>query len=102
MVPIPERTLLALREYWKAHRHERIIFPGTQANATTHMDKDGVQKALKRVLKECRIKNALVHICFVIVLRRINLNKGLICVLCSNYLDTPVSTPPHAIHSSLK
>ena len=52
MIPIPERTLLALRHYWTTHRHPRLIFPGLHVNAKTHMDKGGVQKALKRVLKD--------------------------------------------------
>jgi len=56
MVPLPERTLLALRVYWKTHRHERFIFPSTGVTANTHMDKGSVQKALKCVLTECRIK----------------------------------------------
>jgi site-specific recombinase XerD len=56
MVPLPEQTLLALRNYWKTHRHARLIFPGTHVNAKTHMDKGGVQKALKKVLHDCRIK----------------------------------------------
>lgn len=56
MVPLPEQTLLALRNYWKTHRHARLIFPGLQVNTKTHMDKGGVQKSLKKVLHDCRIK----------------------------------------------
>jgi len=56
MVPLPEQTLLALRNYWKIHRHARLIFPGLQVNTKTHMDKGGVQKSLKKVLHDCRIK----------------------------------------------
>jgi integrase/recombinase XerD len=56
MVPIPEFTLLALRNYWKTHRHERLIFPGSHSKTNTPMDKGSVQKALKRVLQDCRIK----------------------------------------------
>jgi len=26
LVPMPARTLFALRNYWKIHRHERLIF----------------------------------------------------------------------------
>jgi hypothetical protein len=96
MVPMPEHTLLALMNYWKTHRRERLIFPGTQSKTNTPMDKGSVQKALKRVLQNCQIKNSLAPIRFVIALLRICLNKGLICALCSNYLDTPVSTPLHA------
>jgi site-specific recombinase XerD len=59
MVPMPERTLLALRDYWKTHRHTRFIFPGTQSKNNTPMDKGSVQKALKRVLQDCRIKKLI-------------------------------------------
>jgi len=59
MVPLPERTLLALRRYWKTHRHARLIFPGTQPKTTTPMDKGSVQKALKRVLQDTRIKKRI-------------------------------------------
>ena len=56
MVPLPQTTLLALRHYWKTHRHTRLLFPALRANTNTPMDKGGVQKALKRVLKDSCIK----------------------------------------------
>ena len=59
MVPLPELTLLALRAYWKTHRHERLLFPGTHTKTATPMDKGSVQKALKRVLEDCRIKKLI-------------------------------------------
>lgn len=59
MVPMPELTLLALRAYWKTHRHERLIFPGTQLKNNTPMDKGSVQKALKKVLSDCRIQKLI-------------------------------------------
>ena len=59
MVPMPELTLLALRDYWKTHRHARLIFPGTQSKTNTPMDKGSVQKALKRVLADCRLKKRI-------------------------------------------
>jgi integrase/recombinase XerD len=59
MVPLLEQTLLALRDYWKIHRHERLIFPGTQLKTNTPMDKGSVQKALKRVLQDCRIQKLI-------------------------------------------
>ena len=59
MVPIPDPTLIALRRYWKTHRHPMLIFPSTQAKSQpeiqTPMDKGSVQKALKRVLQDCGI-----------------------------------------------
>jgi len=59
LVPIPEITLLALRRYWKTHRHECLIFPATHMKTHTPMDKGSVQKALKRVLDDCRIKKLI-------------------------------------------
>jgi len=59
MVPLPELTLLALRAYWKTHRHERLIFPGTQIKTATPMDKGSIQKALKKVLSDCRIQKLI-------------------------------------------
>jgi len=59
MVPLPELTLLALRCYWKTHRHPRLIFPGTHTKTNTPMDKGSVQKALKRVLVDVKIKKLI-------------------------------------------
>ena len=62
MVPLPDRTLKALRLYWCEHHHPAIIFPsciGSLARircATTHMDKGGAQSAMKRVVDACNIK----------------------------------------------
>jgi site-specific recombinase XerD len=59
ILPMPYPTLLALRNYWKTHRHPRLIFPGAHAKTSTPMDKGSVQKALKRVLQDCRIKKLI-------------------------------------------
>jgi len=56
MAPLPKPVLIALRAYWKTHRHERLIFPGNHTKTNTPMDKGSVQKALKKVLIDCRIK----------------------------------------------
>ena len=29
VLPLPEKTLLLLRQYWKTHRHPRLLFPAT-------------------------------------------------------------------------
>jgi integrase/recombinase XerD len=66
-VPLPQATLLALRAYWKTHRHPSLIFPGgkpphIRESKTMVMDKGGVQKTIKLVAKECGIsKNVHVH-----------------------------------------
>jgi site-specific recombinase XerD len=56
MVPLPKPALIALRDYWKTHRHARLLFPGKGNASNTHMDKGSVQKALKKVLVDCCIK----------------------------------------------
>ena len=62
LVPLPQRTLVDLRQHWQTHRHERLIFPGIGQGRNSPMDKGGVQKALKRVLRDCRInKNISPH-----------------------------------------
>jgi len=66
-VPLPQATLLALRIYWKTHRHPSLIFPGGKSphireGKSMVMDKGGIQKTIKLVAKECGIsKNVHVH-----------------------------------------
>ncbi len=61
-VPLPESTLDILRNYWKLHRNPVWIFPrlgrsGKEGpSATGPMAKASVQGALRRVLKQLKIK----------------------------------------------
>lgn len=59
MLPLPEQTLLSLRQYWVSHRHPTLIFPGLGKGANTPMDKGGVQKAMKAVLLTCAINKKI-------------------------------------------
>lgn len=64
LVPLPERTLHALRYYWKIHRHPVLLFPRFGKNKQliiddAPMDKSGVQKALKKVISEMGIKKSI-------------------------------------------
>jgi integrase len=62
LVPLPDRTLHALRVLWTKHRHPKLIFPNAKGSidtiqkATTHMDTGGTQNAMKTVVTECNIK----------------------------------------------
>ena len=64
-VPLPESTLIILRNYWKLHRNTVWIFPrlGRSSKegptATTPMDKGSVQGALRRVLKQLNLKKRI-------------------------------------------
>lgn len=66
-VPLPQATLLALRRYWKTHRHPVLLFPGGKPPHERNgqpmvMDKGGAQKAIKLVAKEVGIsKNVHIH-----------------------------------------
>lgn len=51
-VPLPLRTLRALRYYWATHRDPRWLFPDHHGG---QMDRGGVQKALKQAVVECHI-----------------------------------------------
>lgn len=79
LVPLPDFTLIGLRELWKRHRHPRLIFPNANGSfktiqkAKSHMDRGGVQKAMRVVVAECGIKKkspfthcatVLPHICW--------------------------------------
>jgi len=61
-VPLPDVTYQALRSFWATHRNPRLLFPAFVGSAerirqaTSHMDKGSVQKAVKVLLAECGIK----------------------------------------------
>ena len=67
-VPLPNQTLLLLREQWKSHQNKVWIFPSA-GKGGTHMrtskkplGKGGVQTAFRKALKKSRInKKASVH-----------------------------------------
>ena len=62
MVPLPDRTLQALRILWSKHRHTTLLFPNAKGSletirrATTHMNIGGTQNTMKVVVRECNIK----------------------------------------------
>ena len=67
-VPLPERTLALLRQYWASHRNPALLFPAPGrggiglAQATAPMPKSSVQGAFRAALKASRSnKAASVH-----------------------------------------
>jgi site-specific recombinase XerD len=64
LVVLPAATLAALRTYWLSHKHPCFIFPAgrnkeMRRTATVVMDRGGVQKAVKAILKTCRIHKSI-------------------------------------------
>lgn len=82
LVPLPDRTLQALRVLWSKHRHPKMIFPNAKGSletiqkATTHMDTGGTQKAMKTVVIECSIKKKFQYTPFVMPLQRTSLSAA--------------------------
>jgi len=67
-VPLPERTLEMLRQYWITHRHPVWIFPATTrigiplSKATKAMGITGMQRAIRAAVLESGVqKRATVH-----------------------------------------
>jgi site-specific recombinase XerD len=67
-VPLPQRTLETLREFWATHRNPNLLFPAEGRNhinlaaATEPMSKTSVQNAFSAALKQSRVnKRASVH-----------------------------------------
>jgi integrase len=82
LVPLPDQTLTGLRELWKRHGHPRLIFPNANGSfetirqAKSHMDRGGVQNAMKKVVSECGIKKKSPYTPFATVLPHIFLSKA--------------------------
>lgn len=61
-VPLPDLTYQALRALWCKHRNPFWLFPNATGSperirtATTHMNRGGVQTAMKAVVTQCGIK----------------------------------------------
>ena len=63
-VPLPQRTLLLLREQWKAHRHPTLLFPAKghsgqgASTATQPMSRSTLQRAFRIALRASGVKKA--------------------------------------------
>jgi len=82
MVPLPDLTLIGLRELWKKHRHPTLLFPNANGNMETireakgPMDRGGVQKAMQIVVAQCGIKKKFPSIPYATVTPHISLNRA--------------------------
>lgn len=61
-VPLPQTTLSVLRRFWKTHHNPELLFPNRHGglsgarDATTPLDRGGVQKTLHQVASACGLK----------------------------------------------
>jgi len=66
-VALPDMTLTALRAYWASHRNKHLLFPTGKTPDQRHrakkaMDRGGLQKTFKAIVRECGIqKNITIH-----------------------------------------
>ena len=66
-VTLPKTSLMALRHYWCSHRHPTLLFPAGKTpelrrSATQVMDRGGLQKSFKVIVKDCGIhKPVTIH-----------------------------------------
>ena len=64
-VPLPQATLQVLRDYWKTHRHSKLLFPKTNQKgvaverARQTMNESTVQGALRRVVMELKFTRSI-------------------------------------------
>ncbi len=67
LVPLPEATLEVLRKFWLVHRHPELLFPNRAGglagarNASSPLDRGGVQKTLHQVTLQCGLKKRSRH-----------------------------------------
>jgi integrase len=63
-IPLPERTLLMLRDFWRTHRSTPWLFPARvdHRNYTRHVPVDNVQNAFVKARRQSGVnKPANVH-----------------------------------------
>ena len=66
-VPLPQTTHQILQRFWQVHRNPVLLFPNRHgglkgaSNATTPMDRGGVQTALHGVVEACGLKKRSRH-----------------------------------------
>lgn len=65
LVPLPDKTLWVLREFWTVHKHPRFLFPSRKRGLkNAHLvelplDRGGIQTAMQSVVRQLGIKKNL-------------------------------------------
>jgi len=82
LVPLPVKTLHALRKFWCIHRNPSFLFPNSKRGLTSihlidsPLDRNGIQAAMKIVIGQIGIKKKLVATHCVTVMQPICLKPG--------------------------
>lgn len=65
LVPLPDKTLQVLRQFWAMHKHPRFLFPSRKRGLkNAHLvdlplDRGGIQSAMQAVIRHLSIKKKL-------------------------------------------
>jgi len=84
LVPLPEKTLHILRDFWSVHKHPVFIFPNLKRGlknahlVDSPLERGGIQTAMKAVVQQIGIKKKFHAIRCVTVMQRICWRLGLI------------------------
>jgi integrase/recombinase XerD len=77
LIPLPGATLDLLRRFWQVHRNPVLLFPNRHGGlkgagqATTPLDRGGVQVTLRQVAQDCGLKKRSALTAFAIATRPI-------------------------------
>ncbi len=91
LVPLPDKTLLVLRRFWKLHQHPTLLFPNRKRGlkaahlAKSPLDRGGVQTTMAAVVKEMGLKKRFPVIRYVTVMPRICWRPVSIWWNCNRY-----------------
>ena len=97
LVPLPNKTLQVLREFWTMHKHPRFLFPSRkrgQKNAhlvDLPLDRGGIQTAMKTVVQELGIKKKSHATLCATAMPPTCWKPGLICLSCNRSLAMSAS-----------
>lgn len=86
LVPLPNKTLRIIRDFWKIHKHPVFIFPNRKRGlknahlVDSPLDRGGIQTAIKAVVENMGIKKKSAAIPYATAMPRIYWKPALTCL----------------------
>lgn len=86
LVPLPDKTLRIMRDFWQIHKHPVFIFPNRKRGlknahlVDSPLDRGGIQTAIKAVVENMGIKKKSVATACATVMPRIYWKPALTCL----------------------